>query len=540
MSSALADTVILNGNVMTMDPQCPAAQAVAVVAGRVAFTGADAETKAYIGPGTRVIDAGGRVVAPGFIDIHTHTDLRLFSDPSYRLFRNYLMQGITTVLAGNCGLGQLETGELLRRVTEIEPAVNFAALIGHGFVRGECGVAANQRRPTREQARAMREMISQAMRDGAFGLSSGLEYDPGISSETAELIECAAVAAEHGGMYATHTRGEGDGLLASAEEALRIARESGARLQLSHVKSDGYCNWWKTAPLIAMIEAARADGLPVSVDQYPYLAFGWNPSMFVPKEALAHGRPALLAGLADPAQRAVIKTGIADRIRRYHNGDGDRIVIFDWTDSAGHRWRGRTVKQILTSRGTEPSVHAIADLLIEMLAAEREDDLLGSDISTSDGAVSQYMALDYVAICTDGFNQPWLSACHPRNYGAFPRVLGEYAREKQVISLDLALRKMTVVPARAMGLTDRGRLAPGMWADIVVFDPVTIADNATFETAAAPSGIDIVMVNGAVAVDHGSFAADRAGGAAGHVLRGPGWRRAPRDEFDGRAPSHLA
>jgi N-acyl-D-amino-acid deacylase len=524
MSSSPADTVIVNGNVKTMDPECPAAQAVAVVMGKVAFTGTDAEARAYIGAGTRVIDAGGRVVAPGFIDIHTHTDLRLFSDPRYRLFQNYLMQGITTVLAGNCGLGQLETGELLRRVAGIGPAVNFAALIGHGFVRGACGVGASQRLPTREQVRAMREMITQGMRDGAFGLSSGLEYDPGISAETTELIECASVAARCGGMYATHTRGEGDTLLASAEEALRIARESGARLQLSHIKSDGYCNWWKTAPLIAMIEAARAEGLPVSVDQYPYLAFGWNPSMFAPREALADGRPALLAGLADPAQRAVIKAGIADRIRRYHNGDGDRVVVFDWTDGAGRRWRGQTVKQILTSRGTESSVDAIADLLIEMLPAECEDDLLGSDISTSDDAVSQYMALDYVAICTDGFNQPWLSACHPRNYGAFPRVLGEYVREKQVISLELALRKMTVVPAQSLGLTDRGVLAPGMWADIVVFDPATIADNATFEAAAAPSGIDIVLVNGRVAVDSGSFAADRSGGAAGQVLRGPGWQ----------------
>jgi N-acyl-D-amino-acid deacylase len=524
MSNSPAGTVIVNGDVKTMDPERPSAQAVVVVMGKVAFTGSDAEAQAYVGAGMRVIDAGGRVVAPGFIDIHNHTDLRLFSDPGYRLFQNYLMQGITTVLAGNCGLGQLETGELLRRVTQIGPAVNFAALIGHGFVRGECGVAADQRRPAPGQALAMREMISLAMRDGAFGLSSGLEYDPGITAETAELIECAAAAAEHGGMYATHTRGEGDTLLASAEEALRIARESGARLQLSHIKSDGYCNWWKTAPLIAMIEAARADGLRVSVDQYPYLAFGWNPSMFAPRDALANGRPALLAGLADPAQRAVIKAGLADRIRRYHNGDGDRIVIFDWTDGAGRRWRGRTVKQILASRGTDANVDAIAELLIEMLPSEREDDLLGSDISTSGEAVSQYMALDYVAICTDGFNQPWLSACHPRNYGTFPRVLGSYVREKRVISLDQALRKMTVVPARAMGLADRGVLAPGVWADLVVFDPATIADNATFGAAAAPSGIDMVLVNGAVAVDHGSFVAGRADPSPGHVLRGPGWR----------------
>jgi N-acyl-D-amino-acid deacylase len=521
MSSTPADTVIVNGDVRTMDLERPAAQAVAVVMGKIAFTGGDAEAEAYIGAGTRVIDAAGHVVAPGFIDIHNHTDLRLFSDPGYRLFKNYLMQGITTVLAGNCGLSQLETGALLRRVAQAGPAVNFAALIGHGFVRAECGVAADQRRPTLEQSRAMREMISLAMRDGAFGLSSGLEYDPGIRAETAELIECAAVAAEHGGLYATHTRGEGDSLLASAEEAIRIARESGARLQLSHIKSDGYCNWWKTAPLIAMIEAARADGLRVGVDQYPYLAFGWNPSMFAPRDALANGRPALLAGLSDPAQRAVIKAGIADRIRRYHNGDGDRIVIFDWTDGAGRRWRGRTVRQILAERGTAPGVDAIADLLIEMLPCEREDDLLGSDISTSDDAVSRYMSLDYVAICTDGFNQPWLSACHPRNYGTFPRVLGEYVRDKRVISLERALRKMTVVPAQAMGLTDRGVLAEGMWADVVVFDPATIRDNATFEAAAAPSGIDLVMVNGTVMVDR-----DFVPGSPGQVLRGPGWQAA--------------
>lgn len=522
--SRAADTVIVNAAVMTMDTCQPTARSVGISGEVITFVGDDAAGE--IGPDTQVIDAAGQVVAPGFIDIHTHTDLRLFTDPAYRFFKNYLMQGITTVLAGNCGLSQLETGPLLRQVEAVRPAVNFAALIGHGFVRTQAGVPADQRRPTRDQALAMRQMIERAMLDGAFGLSSGLEYVPGITAETAELIDCATVAAQYGGFYATHTRGEGDGLLSSAEEAIRIARQSGARLQLSHIKSDGYCNWWKTAPLIAMIEAARADGARIIVDQYPYLAFGWNPSMFAAKDDLADGRAAMIERLADPERRAEIKAGIADRVSRYHNADGDRIVISNWTDGTGRRWRGQTVREILDSRGAVTTAEAIAELIIEMLPAERDDDLIGCDISTDDASVSQYMALDYVAVCTDGFNQPWLSACHPRNYGTYPRVLGEYVRDKGVLSLELALRKMTALPAQAMGLTDRGVLAEGNRADLVIFDPATIADNATFEAPAAPAGISAVLVNGTRMVNNGSFVPDTATQppAPGHVLRGPAWR----------------
>lgn len=518
------DTVIVNAAVMTMDTGRPTARAVGISGDTITFVGDDASAR--VGPETTVIDAAGQVVAPGFIDIHTHTDLRLFTDPAYRFFKNYLMQGITTVLAGNCGLSQLETGELLSQAEAMRPAVNFAALIGHGFVRSECGVPADQRRPTPGQARAMREMITRAMLAGAFGLSSGLEYVPGITAETAELIDCAAAAALHGGFYATHIRGEGDGLLASAEEAIRIARQSGARLQLSHIKSDGYCNWWKTGPLIAMIEAARADGAGIIVDQYPYLAFGWNPSMFAAKDDLADGRAAMIARLNDPEQRARIKAGIVDRVGRYHNADGDRIVVSSWTDPSGRRWRGQTVREILASRGAPVSADSIAELIIEMLPAERDDDLIGCDISTDDASVSQYMALDYVAVCTDGFNQPWLSACHPRNYGTYPRVLGEYVRDKGVLTLERALRKMTALPAEAMGLTDRGVIAEGNRADLVIFDPATIADNATFEAPAAPAGISAVLVNGTVMVDNGTFIPDTAAQppAPGQVLRGPGWR----------------
>ncbi|MEV1178629.1 amidohydrolase family protein, partial [Nonomuraea sp. NPDC049784] len=502
-----ADTVVLDARVITMDPARPHAAALAINDGRISYVGSRNGVVPHIGPTTDVIDAGGRIACPGFVDIHTHTDLDLFDDPDYLLFKNYLMQGITTVLAGNCGMSRMEPGELLSRLDLRAPAVNFGTLIGHGFARASCGIPADQEVLSDGQLQAMKAMIGKAMADGAFGMSTGLEYIPGLSARTEELIACADVVAEHGGLYASHMRSEGDHLLAAVEEAIRIGRDSGARVQLSHLKSDGACNWWKTEAVISAVEAARADGIDVAGDQYPYPFFGWNPSIFIPGEHLAAGKATLMdTYLRDEGHRRRIEAGIVDRIIRYHGGDGDLVVVFDWTDGQGRRWQGMSLARILAARGVAPTPETAAALILEMLPDERDDAVMGSDLSTSDDAVRRYLSLPYVAICTDGFNQPWLAPCHPRSYGAFPKVLGEYVRVKRALPLETALRKMTSVPASLMGLADRGTLRVGMRGDVVVFDEATVGENATFDTPAAPSGVDVVLVNGVVTVDR------RAGG----------------------------
>ncbi|QFY11139.1 amidohydrolase family protein [Nonomuraea phyllanthi] len=517
-----ADTVILDASVITMDRARPYAEALAITQGRISYVGDRDGARRHAGPDTDVIEAAGRVVCPGFVDIHTHTDLDLFQDPDYLLFKNYLMQGITTVLAGNCGMSAMDPGILLSRLDDQPPAVNFGTLVGHGYVRTSCGIPADQEVPSDEQIQAMKDVLGKAMADGAFGMSSGLEYIPGISSHTAELIACASVVARSGGFYASHMRSEGDHLLAAVEEGIRIGRESGARVQLSHLKSDGACNWWKTEAVIAAIEAARADGIDVAGDQYPYPFFGWNPSIFIPGEHLAAGKPTLLGThLRDAGRVRRIRAGIADRITRYHNGSGDLVVVFDWTDGTGRRWQGVPLSRILGERGIDVTPESVADLILEMLPDERDDAVMGTDLSTSDETVRRYLALPYVAICTDGFNQPWLAPCHPRSYGAFPKVLGEYVREKGALPLETALRKMTAVPAALMGLTDRGVLRVGAYGDVVVLDPATVGENATFDRPAAPSGIDVVLVNGTLAVDRRQTDEFRlgAGRAPGLVLR---------------------
>ncbi|MFB4283903.1 amidohydrolase family protein [Nonomuraea sp. MTCD27] len=518
-----ADIVVLDASVITMDRARPYAEALAITGGRISHVGGRKEAERHIGPATDVIEAAGRIACPGFVDIHTHTDLDLFEDPQYLLFKNYLMQGITTVLAGNCGMAKMEPGDLLSRLDLRPPAVNFGTLVGHGYVRTSCGIQAGQETLSDGQIEAMKGVIGKAMADGAFGMSTGLEYIPGLSSRTAELIACASVVAEYGGFYASHMRSEGDHLLAAVEEGIRIGRDSGARVQLSHLKTDGACNWWKTEAVISAIEAARADGIEVAGDQYPYPFFGWNPSIFIPGEHLAAGKATLIGTyLGDTERRREIRAGIVDRIVRYHGGDGDLVVVFDWTDGQGRRWQGLSLARILAARGVTPTPEAEADLILEMLPDERDDAVMGSDLSTSDGAVRRYLSLPYVAICTDGFNQPWLAPCHPRSYGAFPKVLGEYVREKQALPLETALRKMTAVPASLMGLADRGTLRVGMRGDVVVFDEATVGEKATFEAPAAPDGIEVVLVNGVVTVDRRMAAGDGFRLDAGSLHGGPG------------------
>ncbi|MGV9798859.1 N-acyl-D-amino-acid deacylase family protein [Mycobacterium sp. NPDC003449] len=528
-SRRAADLVVLNARVITMDPQHPYAEALAIRGATILKVGSRSEVEGLIDSATDVIDAGGRVACPGFIDIHTHTDLDLFADPEHLLFKNYLMQGITTVLAGNCGMSEMAPAELLARLDLRRPAVNFATLIGHGYVRDACAIPAGLQELSESQLELMKAVIDRAMSDGAFGMSTGLEYIPGLSSRTAELIECAAVVAQHGGLYASHMRSEGDELLAAVEEGIRIGRESGARVQLSHLKSDGACNWWKTDAVIGAIEAARADGIDVAGDQYPYPYFGWNPSIFIPGEHLAAGKATLVGTyLQDLRHRQRIKEAIVDRITRYHGGDGELVVVFDWTDSERRRWKGVSLARILAARGLDANPEAVAELILEMLPDERGDAVMGTDLSSSDDAVRRYLGLPYLAVCTDGFNQPWLAPCHPRSYGTFPKVLGSYVRDKRVLPLETALQKMTAVPASLLKLADRGALRAGMWADVVVFDEATVAERATFETPAAPSGIDFVLVNGVIAVDRRispddgfCLSADSGSGGPGLVLRRP-------------------
>ena len=490
-----------------------------------------------VGPagGTRTLDATGRVVSPGFIDIHSHSDESVLVNSA---LESTLHQGVTLVVAGNCGgssapaMGvaadeldrELERmglrrswssfGEYVDAVEASGTAINFSSLVGHGTLR-MCVMGADDRAPTAGELAAMAALLAAALASGAMGLASGLIYPPSAYGTTDELAALCAVVREHGGLYASHIRNEGDELLAAVEENLEIGRRSGVRVQLSHHKASQQRNWGKVRESTALIERAQTSGVDVIADQYPYTASSTGLAVTIPKWAHAGGAAALCVRLADPAVRLRIRDEYTETERRW-----DHIVIA----RARHEpdWSGRTVADLAAAAGRDPLEWA-CDALI---AHDGAIDIIHHSMREDD--VRYVMAKPWVCIGSDSrANAPYgplsYGKPHPRSYGTFPRVLGHYAREQGLLTLEDAIRKMTSLTATRLGLTDRGVIREGAWADLVVFDPEEIVDVATYDDPHRyPRGIDQVIVNGAVALDHDETQAIRNGRflRLGHVAGG--------------------
>ena len=490
-----------------------------------------------VGPagGTRTLDATGRVVSPGFIDIHSHSDESVLVNSA---LESTLHQGVTLVVAGNCGgssapaMGvaadeldrELERmglrrswssfGEYVDAVEASGTAINFSSLVGHGTLR-MCVMGADDRAPTAGELAAMAALLAAALASGAMGLASGLIYPPSAYGTTDELAALCAVVREHGGLYASHIRNEGDELLAAVEENLEIGRRSGVRVQLSHHKASQQRNWGKVRESTALIERAQTSGVDVIADQYPYTASSTGLAVTIPKWAHAGGAAALCVRLADPAVRLRIRDEYTETERRW-----DHIVIA----RARHEpdWSGRTVADLAAAAGRDPLEWA-CDALI---AHDGAIDIIHHSMREDD--VRYVMAKPWVCIGSDSrANAPYgplsYGKPHPRSYGTFPRVLGHYAREQGLLTLEDAVRKMTSLTATRLGLTDRGVIREGAWADLVVFDPEEIVDVATYDDPHRyPRGIDQVIVNGAVALDHDETQAIRNGRflRLGHVAGG--------------------
>lgn len=475
----------------------------------------------------RRLDASGCVVTPGFIDIHNHSDIELLADGRAG---SMIQQGVTTQVTGNCGLtpapvhdgiredlrktligpdyGPAWTwntfGEFLGHLRAAPKATHAATLVGHGAIRAAAmGFAARQ--PTPDEMEAMRRHAAEAMEAGAFGISSGLVYPPGIYCETPELVEICRVIARHGGLYATHMRGEADPVVESVREALRIGREAEIPVQISHHKAAGRENWGKVRVTHGMIEeAARTQD--VTFDIYPYTAGSANLSQLVPPWAHAGGPEVMLARLRDPEQRPKV---VHDMIHgtpgwgNFFRVDW-RTIQLSYVDSPRLRWmQGLSVQAAAEKLGRDP-VELAVDLILEddnrtrmvnFVIAEADVDFLlpkPESIIGSDGR-------SYTPGGPTGGGQP-----HPRSYGCFARVLSHYVREKRLLSLEEGVHKMTGKPARKLGLDRRGELREGYYADITVFDPAAIRDRATFE---APhqyaEGVRSVIVDGHLTVDRG-------------------------------------
>jgi N-acyl-D-aspartate/D-glutamate deacylase len=473
------DVLIRGGSVYDGSGGAPRLADVGIVGDRIAFVGeAPASTVA-----TRVIEARGLVVTPGFIDPHTHTDADV-RDPLRRGLPGYLLQGVTTVIIGNDGGGPLEIGAV-RRQLERGIGVNAAYLVGHGTIRrAVLGMAA--RPPSPSELDTMRAMVAQAMAEGAFGLSTGLYYAPGSYAETSEVIELAKVAAAAGGYYDSHIRDESSytvGLLGAIDEAIRVGREASIPVHIAHIKALGVDVWGKSDDVVARILAARASGLRVTADQYPYSASGSSiGASLLPRWAEAGGRDSLLGRIARAASRAKLVVEMTENLRR--RGGPESLLL------TSGRWRGKRLAKLATELGLSP-----IDAALEIVKA---GDASVASFNMHDADIDRLMMQEFVVTGSDG------SAGHPRKYGTFPRKLRHYVLDRGVISLTRAIRASSAQTAEIVGLTDRGTVAPGRFADVVVFDSTAIADRSTYEAPELLSvGIQFVLVNGKIAVDRG-------------------------------------
>jgi len=489
---------------------------------------------------SEIIDAFGLVVSPGFIDMHSHSDLVLLINPKAE---SKIRQGITTEVIGNCGgsaapLNDLLKDEIKKTSTFVKEAkleldwstmteylnrlgrqgvaVNVVSLVGHENIRVST-IGFDDRTPTKTELKEMKETLAQAMKDGAFGMSTGLIYPPGCYAKTDELIELSKVVAHYGGIYTSHIRGEGERLLDSVKEAIEIGEKGGLPVEISHHKAGGKANWGKVKESLKMMERARDRDTDVTCDVYPYIAASFGLSAMLPAWVHEGGTERMIERLRDAKTRGRLR-------REMENGSPShpsplKAAGWDATQisrcSKHSEFEGKTVAEIAQIKNVDP-FDFVFDLLIEENAsvsvvrfAMCEDDVRTvlqhplSMIGTDGSAVAPYGVLSK--------GKP-----HPRSYGTFPRVLGKYVREEGILTLESAVRKMASLPAQKLGLRDRGLIREGMAADITIFDPEKVVDKASYADPHQYSiGIEYVLVNGKITIERGKH----TGASVGKVLR---------------------
>lgn len=515
------DVVVRGGTVVDGEGLPPARADLGIRGDTIAALGAIGGWQART-----VIDATGLHVAPGFIDIHTHSDGSIFGCPTAD---SRLRQGVTTEVTGNCGGSAAprrpaaDEGENDGRPgnrprwtdvasyaatwREARPAINHALLAGQGTIR-RLVLGEVDRNATPEELREMVRILEEALDQGAIGLSTGLEYVPGIWTPAEEIHALARVVAARGAFYASHMRDEEDKLLEALREALETGRRTGVRVQVSHLKANGRGNWNLQEPAIALIEGARRDGVDVLADAYPYVAYSTGLSILLEGWVRDGGDAAMQGRLRDPGLRERIRKEVAARVRS-EPGGFELIVIAGVSGGQDRSLAGRSIAQIAEAAGTEP-----AEAVLRILEAGGAS-FVGFGMSEEN--VERVLAHPLVMVASDGSvmkppADPQGSRPHPRSYGTFPRVLARYARDRGIFDVATAVRKMTSMPADQAGLRDRGRLRRGFKADVVVFDAAAVRDEATFEDPHRfPSGLPWVLVNGAVAVAGGVPTGERAG-----------------------------
>ena len=481
--------IIIRGGTVVDGSGAPRRRAdVGVTGDRITFVGDAAASRVVA---ARTIDATGLIVAPGFIDPHTHTQADL-SSPERHANLAYLMQGVTTVITNNDGGGSIEIGRTLDGWRKGGIGTNAAVYIGQGSVRGAVlGMSASA--PTPAQVDSMRAIVARGMDQGAIGMSTGLYYAPGSYASTEEVIELAKVAAAKGGLYDSHLRDESSytiGLVGAVNEAIRIGREAHLPIHISHIKALGTDVWGQSDSVIGIIKTARASGVDVTADQYPYTASGTSlGASLLPRWAEAGGRDSLRARAKDPAVRARLVAEMEANLKR-RNG-AHSLLISSTRDTS---LLGKRLDEIARRRNTTPVEAALA-----IITAGADPGVASFNMNERD--IENFMKQDFVVTGSDG------SDGHPRKYGTYPRLFHEYVEGKHVLTLERAVQRSSAETADVLGLKDRGRIGKGSFADVVVFDEASFADRSTYEQPTLlAAGVRYLLVNGTTTIDEGRFA----------------------------------
>lgn len=461
--------------------------------------------------GRQVIDAKNLIVCPGFIDVHTHVEdgIKTVSTAD-----NFIHDGVTSVITGNCGSSEVNLARFFEDLKQLQISVNLGSLIGHNSVRR--AVMMNVfRDPTAQEQQRMEALVEQAMKDGAVGLATGLIYIPGTYSKTPEVVSLAKAASKFGGIYASHIRDEGVKVKDAIEEAINIGREAYIPVEISHFKISSKPLWGQSDMTIGIVEKARLEGIDVNVDQYPYTASSTNMGTMLPSWALADGDSMVHVRLTNPETRKKIREEMIKGVKADKRKNYDYAFVARYkTDST---LNGKNVSEINRLLGRKSDLATEADLIMDMV------DKGGAQMvfhKMSEDDVAKILRYPNTMIASDaGVIQFNRNMPHPRGYGSNARVLGRYVREKQVLRLEDAVRRMTSLPAQRFKIEDRGLIRTGFAADIVIFDENKITDMATYEKPHAYSeGIDYVLVNGIVVLENGKH----TGKKPGEIIHGKG------------------
>jgi N-acyl-D-aspartate/D-glutamate deacylase len=534
------DLIIMNGRIVDGSGNPWFYGDVAIRGDRIVKVGRVAAARAR-----RRIDARGLIVAPGFIDMLGQSELNLLIDPRAE---SKVFQGITTEVTGEGGssaplndyiLKEIDPllkhfnltadwhtlGEYFARLERSHSAINLATYVGATQVR-QYVLRDENRAPTAAELDKMRKLVAQAMEDGAVGISTSLVYAPAFYAKTDELIELAKVASRYGGVYASHMRNESNSIMSALDEAIRIGTEANIPVEIFHLKMAGKPNWGKMRDVITKIDVARARGLDITADQYPYVAGATSLGATVPPWAHEGGTAKFLQRLKDPATRDKLKQEMRATSDKWENfylgaGGGEGILVASVLNRELAKYEGKRINEVARMTNKKDELDALFDLLV--------------DDNAQTGMIVFLMSEDDVKLA---LRQPWVSVgvdhgavattgplaegkAHPRGYGSFPRILGRYVRDEQVLTLEEAIRKMTSLAANRVHLVDRGLLKPGYFADVVLFDPQQVHDVATFEDPNRLSvGMRLVLVNGEPVV----FAGKQTSALPGRPLRGPGYK----------------